>query len=197
MEIIISSTGSSHRSVLAQICPWTRPIRLTSATRRHPLSSINQYVMHFAKGTMPPAGVPGRSRCNDPAGFQVANPLNCFALNDWMPFHYNRDGSLDLYFQHAKPGADKRATLAAGAEGSLQPDDAELCAEGRCINGRMESAAGYPRSMSMVKRFMPAVAIIASTPETCTILRTQRLTKLIDHKHQTSPTFATLAASIM
>lgn len=36
-----------------------------------------------------------------------ANPLNRFAVSSWMPFKYNPDGSLDLYFQNENPGADK------------------------------------------------------------------------------------------
>jgi Protein of unknown function (DUF1214) len=41
----------------------------------------------------------------DPEGFQVANGLNRFAVSSWMPFKYNPDGSLDLYFQNESPGA--------------------------------------------------------------------------------------------
>ena len=42
-------------------------------------------------------------------GFQVANVLNRFAVSSWMPFKYNQDGSLDLYFQSESPGKDKEA----------------------------------------------------------------------------------------
>jgi hypothetical protein len=45
----------------------------------------------------------------DNDGFQVANNLNRFALSSWMPFKYDPDGSLDLYFQNAGPGGDKEA----------------------------------------------------------------------------------------
>jgi hypothetical protein len=43
------------------------------------------------------------------AGFQVANSLNRFAVSSWMPFKYDDDGSLVLYFQNESPGADMEA----------------------------------------------------------------------------------------
>ena len=51
----------------------------------------------------------GRSRFYNPQGFPVANPLNRFAVSSWMPFKYNPDGSLDLYFQNENPGTEKQA----------------------------------------------------------------------------------------
>ena len=60
----------------------------------------------------------------DPQGFQVANPLNRFAVSSWMPFKYNADGSLDLYFQNESPGADKEANWLPAPKGAVQLDDA-------------------------------------------------------------------------
>ena len=54
----------------------------------------------------------------DQDGFQVANSLNRFAVSSWMPFKYNADGSLDLYFQNESPGNGQRSQLASGAERS-------------------------------------------------------------------------------
>jgi hypothetical protein len=43
----------------------------------------------------------------DAEGYQVPNSLNRFAVSSWMPFKFDPDGSLDLYFQNESPGADK------------------------------------------------------------------------------------------
>ena len=50
-------------------------------------------------------------------GFQVANSLNRFAVSSWMPFKYNRDGSLDLYFQNESPGDDMEANWLPAPKG--------------------------------------------------------------------------------
>ncbi len=39
----------------------------------------------------------------------MANVLNRFAVSSWMPFKYNSDGSLDLYFQSESPDPNKEA----------------------------------------------------------------------------------------
>lgn len=56
----------------------------------------------------------------DAEGFQVANPLNRFAIGDRDPLKYNADESLDLYIQHADPGDDKRSNwLPSPASGAI------------------------------------------------------------------------------
>ena len=62
----------------------------------------------------------------DADGFQVANSLNRFAVSSWMPFKYNADGSLDLYFQNESPGQDKEANWLPAPKGRIQLDDAPL-----------------------------------------------------------------------
>ena len=51
----------------------------------------------------------GRSRSTTLMDSKVANILNRFAVSSWMPFKYNADGSLNLYFQHESPGNEKEA----------------------------------------------------------------------------------------
>ncbi len=82
------------------------PLNLADDTGK-PLDGDNAYVLHFDKGTTPPVDAFWSVTLYDAQGYQVANSLNQFAVSSWMPFKTNPDGSLDLYFQNASPGADK------------------------------------------------------------------------------------------
>ncbi len=82
-----------------------------------PLNGANKYLIHFDKGDTPPANAFWSITLYDSEGFQVANPLNRFAVSSWMPFKYNADGSLDLYFQNESPGADKEANWLPAPQG--------------------------------------------------------------------------------
>jgi hypothetical protein len=84
------------------------PLNLADETGS-PLSGTNKYVLHFDKSQLPPASAFWSVTLYDSEGFQVANTLNRFAVSSWMPFKYNADGSLDLYFQNESPGAGKEA----------------------------------------------------------------------------------------
>jgi hypothetical protein len=84
------------------------PLNLADETGS-PLSGTNKYVLHFDKSQLPPASAFWSVTLYDSEGFQVANTLNRFAVSSWMPFKYNPDGSLDLYFQNESPGAGKEA----------------------------------------------------------------------------------------
>lgn len=74
-----------------------------------PLDGTNKYTVHFDKGAMPPSRAFWSITLYDADGFQVGNAINRFAVSSWMPFKYNPDGSLDLYFQNESPGKDKEA----------------------------------------------------------------------------------------
>ncbi len=85
------------------------------------LDAANKYVLHFDKGATPPVFGFWSLTMYDDAGFQVANPINRFAVSSWMPFKTNADGSLDLYIQTANPGADKEQNwLPAPASGTFR-----------------------------------------------------------------------------
>jgi hypothetical protein len=74
-----------------------------------PLDGANKYTVSFEKGAAPPVNAFWSITLYDQDGFQVGNTLNRFAVSSWMPFKYNADGSLDLYFQNESPGKDLEA----------------------------------------------------------------------------------------
>jgi hypothetical protein len=94
------------------------PLNLTDDTGK-PLDGASRYSIHFEKGATPPAGAFWSITLYDPDGFQVANPLNRFAVSSWMPFVYNADGSLDLYFQNESPGPDREANWLPAPSGAF------------------------------------------------------------------------------
>ncbi|MBB3541692.1 MULTISPECIES: DUF1254 domain-containing protein [unclassified Rhizobium] len=85
----------------------------------NPLNGTNSYKLHFDKSNLPPVKAFWSVTLYDPEGFQVANDLNRFAVSSWMPFVYNADGSLDLYFQNKSPGEDKEANWLPAPAGSF------------------------------------------------------------------------------
>jgi hypothetical protein len=84
-----------------------------------PLDGANKYTIHFEKDAIPPVDAFWSITLYDGEGFQVANSLNRFAVSNWMPFTYNPDGSLDLYFQNESPGADKEANWLPAPKGAF------------------------------------------------------------------------------
>jgi hypothetical protein len=92
------------------------PLNLADSDGK-PLDGGSNYTIHFDKGQIPPVQAFWSITLYDPQGFQVANPLNRFAVSSWMPFKTNADGSLDLYFQNESPGADKDANWLPAPKG--------------------------------------------------------------------------------
>jgi hypothetical protein len=84
-----------------------------------PLDGANKYAIHFDKATIPPVNAFWSITLYDQQGFQVANSLNRFAVSSWMPFQFNPDGSLDLYFQNESPGAEKEANWLPAPKGAF------------------------------------------------------------------------------
>lgn len=85
-----------------------------------PVTAENNYVLHFNKEELPPVGAFWSLTMYDAEGFQVANPLNRFAIGDRDALKYNADGSLDLYVQNEAPGLDREANwLPAPKSGRL------------------------------------------------------------------------------
>jgi hypothetical protein len=86
-----------------------------------PLDGADKYTIRFDKANIPPANAFWSITLYDQEGFQVANDLGRFAVSSWMPFHYNEDGSLDLYFQNESPSPDKQANWLPGPRGPFNP----------------------------------------------------------------------------
>jgi hypothetical protein len=82
-----------------------------------PLDGAGKYTITFEKGAAPPVNAFWSITLYDAEGFQVGNALNRFALSSWMPFKYNADGSLDLYFQNESPGTDKETNWLPAPKG--------------------------------------------------------------------------------
>lgn len=94
------------------------PLNLGDEAGR-PLDGASKYTLHFEKGALPPVNAFWSITLYDPDGYQVANSLDRFAVSSWMPFKFNADGSLDLYFQNANPGKDKEANWLPAPKGEF------------------------------------------------------------------------------
>ena len=92
------------------------PLNLGDETGK-PLDGANKYTITFEQGATPPVNAFWSITLYDAEGFQVGNSLNRFAVSSWMPFKYNADGSLDLYFQNESPGKDKETNWLPAPKG--------------------------------------------------------------------------------
>jgi hypothetical protein len=92
------------------------PLNLADESGK-PLDGTNKYTITFEKGAAPPVNAFWSITLYDQEGFQVGNVLNRFAVSSWMPFKYNSDGSLDLYFQNESPGKDMEANWLPAPKG--------------------------------------------------------------------------------
>ena len=78
----------------------------TAAT---PLDGHNNYVIHFAKGALPPVDEFWSVTVYDLQGFTVPNPTDRYTLGDRSNLKTNVDGSVDIYLQNMNPGTDKES----------------------------------------------------------------------------------------
>jgi hypothetical protein len=102
-----------------------------------PLEGANNYVLHFAKSELPPVDAFWSLTMYDDKGFQVANAINRFAIGDRDALKYNADGSVDIYIQHASPGADKESNwLPSPASGAASITMRLYAPKSETIDGR-------------------------------------------------------------
>jgi hypothetical protein len=80
----------------------------------------NKYVLHFAKGQMPPARGFWSVTMYDSDYFFVANPINRYSISARQNLKSNTDGSVDIYIQKDTPGADKEANWLPAPSGKFQ-----------------------------------------------------------------------------
>ena len=74
-----------------------------------PLDGANAYLIHFAKGELPPVSAFWSITLYDGDGYPVANALDRFALGDRDRLAPNADGSLDIIVSASDPGGDKQS----------------------------------------------------------------------------------------
>jgi hypothetical protein len=109
----IAWVGLGANLPLDAIYPMTR-----TDSEGRPLSGQNRYVLHFAKGQLPPVNAFWSVTLYNNQQFFVANPIDRYALGDRDRLRFNPDGSLDLDIQHDSPGKDREANwLPAPVEG--------------------------------------------------------------------------------
>jgi len=121
---------------------------------RKPLVGEHKYILHFDKEELPPVNAFWSVTMYDQSGFQVANPLNRFAIGDRDDLKYNSDGSLDVYIQNENPDSDKMSNwLPSPAKGTLGVTMRLYAPKPQALDGRWNPAA--------IKRVDRGVAISA------------------------------------
>jgi Protein of unknown function (DUF1214) len=89
--------------------------------RGEPLTGARRYVIHFEQ--TPPVDAFWALTMYDATNDSlVKNPIDRYAIGDRTPgLRYNADGSLDLYLQHASPGAEQEANWLPTPAGAFLP----------------------------------------------------------------------------
>jgi hypothetical protein len=116
------------------------PLNLGDESGR-PLDGANKYTITFEKGAAPPVDAFWSITLYDQEGFQVGNVLNRFAVSSWMPFKYNADGSLDLYFQNESPGKDMEANWLPAPKGPFNLTMRLYAPKSEALTGRWNPPA--------------------------------------------------------
>jgi hypothetical protein len=81
-----------------------------------PLTGAHRYLLHFARGELPPVNAFWSLTMYDKQLFLVPNPINRYAVGDrTLSLRRNGDGSLDILLQHAAPRAGRGNWLPAPA----------------------------------------------------------------------------------
>jgi hypothetical protein len=111
------------------------PLNIGDANGK-PLTGASQYVLHFAKNEIPPAKAFWSVTLYDKNGFPTANELKRNAIGDRDALKFNADGSLDLYIQHASPGAAKESNWLPAPTGEFNLTMRVYSPKGEVLDGR-------------------------------------------------------------
>jgi hypothetical protein len=111
------------------------PLNLGDADGK-PLTGANRYVLHFAKNEVPPVDAFWSVTLYDKDGFPTANDLKRNAIGDRDALTFNADGSLDLYLQHASPGAEKESNWLPAPAGVFNLTMRLYAPKGQVLDGR-------------------------------------------------------------
>jgi hypothetical protein len=69
----------------------------------HTLSGAHGYMLHFARGQLPPNNAFWSLTMGDAANRFVPNPINRYSVSDRSGLVPNADGSIDIYIQRTAP----------------------------------------------------------------------------------------------
>ena len=84
-----------------------------------PTDGSNSYVLHFDAAELPPVDAFWSVTMYDHEGYQIANPIDRFAIGDRDDLTFNADGSLDLLVQAASPGGGKESNWLPAPDGPI------------------------------------------------------------------------------
>jgi hypothetical protein len=84
------------------------PVAVSDSEGR-PFDGNRHYVVHFDKDLLPPVNAFWSLTMYDSRGFFTENAVGRYAIGDRDQLRYNADGSLDIYIQHSRPGAEKES----------------------------------------------------------------------------------------
>ncbi len=111
---IVAMVGLGANSAEDAIYPL-----LQSDAEGRPVTGDSDYVVHFDADRLPPVKAFWSITMYDGQGFQVANPLDRYAIGDRDSLVFNADGSLDLYLQHRSPGGAREPNWLPAPEGPI------------------------------------------------------------------------------
>ncbi|MGW5237594.1 DUF1254 domain-containing protein [Monashia sp. NPDC004114] len=84
------------------------PLQVATSDGAH-ADGENAYTLHFPADQLPPCDAFWSVTMYDEEGFQVANPIDRFAIGSKNDLRHDADGSLTLLVQHSDPGGEDSA----------------------------------------------------------------------------------------